>query len=162
MFSSWSALDGIYTIPNVSTNYENIGHNKSLLDISVIKQLQEITQFKLLRFECYKPSHNRKVDIATLDNAKGHGVVNFYLFQNTTAPLACGTYKTLPNDNSKLGAACSSWAGKTWASKGRKATSIQLYELEFFINSQSYFRVANKKYGHRWRCDDFYKHKHTR
>ena len=148
-------MDGNYTIPDTSIHFENIGNNKSLLDISVIKQLQVITQFKQLRFECYKPSHNRKVDIATLDNAKGHAVVNFFLFQNATPPLACGSYKTLPNDNSKLGAVCSSWYGQTWARTGTQATSQQLYELPFFVSGKHSFMVGNNKHGKIWRCDDF-------
>ena len=142
-------------MPDISTNYENIGNNNSLLDISVIKELQVITQFKQLRFECYKLYYDSKIDIATLDNAKGHAVVNFFLFQNVTAPLACGSYKTLPNDNSKLGAVCSSWYGQTWASTGQQATSQQLYELPFFVSGKNYFMVGNSKYGQRWRCDDY-------
>ena len=149
-------MDGDYTIPDVSTNLENIGKSKSLLDISAIKQLQVITQFKQLRFECYNRHYNKKIDIATLDNTKGHAVVNFFLFQNVTAPLACGTYKTLPNDNSKLGAVCSSWYGQTWAYAGRPATSKQLYELPFFIDGNNYFMVGNKKHGSKiWQCDGY-------
>ena len=155
MLSKLSTMDGNYTIPDVSKKFENIANNKILLDISAIKQLQVITQFKQLRFECFKPSVNRRVDIATLDNAKGHAVINFFLFQNTTPPLACGTYKTLPNDNSKLGAVCSLWYGKTWAKSGKQATSKQMYEWPFFVSGKNYFLIGNNGKEQRWRCDDY-------
>ena len=148
-------MDGNYTIPEISTNYENIGNNKSLLHISVLKQLHVITQFKQLRFECYKPAVNRQIDIATLDNAKGLEVVNFFLFQNTTPPIACLTYKSLPNDNSNLGSTCSLWRFKTWARKGINAIPRQLYQLPFFRYANYYFMVGNPRYGSRWDCDDF-------
>ena len=155
LFSKWTTMDGNYTIPEISTNYDDIGNNKSLLNISVIKQLQVITQFKQLRFECFKPSVNRQLDIATIDNAKGYEVVNFFLFQNTTPPIACLTYKSLPNDNSKLGSTCSLWYYKTWARRGKNATPRQLYELPFYRYVSHYFMVGSPHFGSRWNCDDY-------
>ena len=51
------------------------------MDVSTIKQLQKITHFKQLRFECYKPSVGRRINIATKENAEGLAVLHFFCFE---------------------------------------------------------------------------------
>ena len=116
---------------SISTNYNNIGNDKNLLDVSTIKQLQINTQFNELRFECYKPSVGRRINIATKDNAEGHAVINLLIFQNISEAQACNSYKRMQNDNSLLTANCSMWGvdGK-WGVQ--VLTTKQLYEAPFY------------------------------
>ena len=139
----------------VSTNYNNIGNEKVLLDIPTVQQLQIITQFKQLRFECYKPSIGRRIDIATKDNAKGLAVLHYFLFHNISKAGACGSYKRLPNDNSLSTTDCLSWYEKLWGHTGDDY-SRQMYEQLFFTWGYYHFMLGSENHaGNRWECDDY-------
>ena len=138
----------------ISTNYNEIGNDKVLLDISTLKQLQIITHFKQLRFECYKKSHGRRIDIVTNDNADGLAVLDYFVFENISEPLACNTFKRLPSDNSYTTSRCASWSYGKWGHT-LNPSSRQLYATTFFIPGTSHFMLASNKFGVRWECDDY-------
>ena len=138
----------------ISTNYNNIGNDKVLLDVSTVKQLQIITNFKQLRFECYKPSIGRRIDIATKVNAEGLAVLHLFLFRNISNPQACQSYKRLPNDNSLLTADCISWSEGKWGGSFGIST-LTMYELPFYKGYAYHFMLGSSRFIDRWECDDY-------
>lgn len=118
--------------------------------------------FHQLRFNCFKQTSNRTIDIATRKNGLGINVVNY--FTNTNSfPRACKSFYPLSEDNSKLASGdCSKW-GKDGHTFGRWSDVTvgrknRLVERVAFIPNEHYWNVPTLdviRRVERWECDDF-------
>lgn len=104
------------------------------VDVSALRQLKRLIKFTQLRYFCFKNSTGRIFHIMTKSNIAGQTVVKYLIEDSGTQPQACGSFETLPDDNSILASNCKMW--------GNDGSSIECDKWGYYRNRHSY-RVYN-------------------
>ena len=127
-----------------------------VLATSALNELRSHLYFAQLRLHCRK-QYGRTFHVATLANDTGEDVVKYFSRQTDTMPDACGSFATLPGDNSVLARNCSSWGkdgryhiGK-WGHEGMR----ELYKFPAFAFWEFNWATNPESGWNRWECDDF-------
>ena len=155
-------IDGTSSTPStlgIETSYRGISHynnNNMLLATSALKELRSHLSFTQLRFHCNKQAEHRTFHVATLANVPGETVVKYFSRQTDAMPNACGSFETLPGDNSVIADHCMGWGkdgdfhvGK-WGHEGMR----ELYKFPAFVYPDFHW-ATNPEFGwDRWECDD--------
>ncbi|EDO35793.1 predicted protein [Nematostella vectensis] len=87
------------------------GRNFAIVS-SVLRKYSLTTNFTQIRFRCRKQSVGRTIDLATINNAAGRDAVRYFsddAYAKSTAPVACGSFQALPDDNSVVSKNCEGW-----------------------------------------------------
>ena len=144
----------------IETSYRGISHysnNNMLLATSALKELRCHLSFTQLRFHCSKQTGHHTLHVATLVNDAGEAVVKYFSRQTDAMPDACGSFKTLPGDNSVTSHRCSEWGkdggfynvGK-WGHEGMR----ELYKFPAFVYPDIHWATNPESGWDRWECDD--------
>ena len=143
----------------IESSYRGISHYNSsnmVLATSALNELRCHLSFAQLRLHCGK-QHGRTFHVATLPNDSGEAVVKYFSRQTDSMPDACGSFATLPGDNSVIARNCSNWGkdggyhiGK-WGHEGMR----ELYKFPAFVFSKFNWATNPESDWNRWECDDF-------
>ena len=140
----------------VETSYRGMSHynnDNMLLATGALKELRYHLSFTQLRFHCSKQAVHRAFHVATLANDAGETVVKYFSRQTAVMPDACGSFATLPGDNSVTADHCASWGteggvyqvGK-WGHEGIR----ELFTYPAFVAPGYHWAT----YLNTWECDD--------
>ena len=160
IISRFSFLGGwtlMTTVSGGATNFvaNSLSHLFSLngsiaLKTSQLKELQNIINFKQLRFYCHKKSHGRYLDIATALSISGYKVVDYFTNKTHNRPHACGSYYRLPIDSSQMSQQCSNWTIGAWA-HDFVPREWRLFDHPFYIHAELHYVIFHG----RFECDDW-------
>ena len=138
---------------SVISNYSS---NHVALSTQALSKLREKMPFNQLRFFCRKNKPGRTFNIATTKAALGENVVKYLTAKTNSLPIACGSFYTLPNDDSMMANECSRWGKENgsfevgkWHHSGISVFG-RLFNHLAFIKGAVHWNV-----GTRWECDDF-------
>ena len=157
-------IDGTSSTPStlgIETSYRGISHynnNNMLIATSALKELRSHVSFTQLRFHCSKQTGHHTFHVTTLANDAGEAVVKYFSRQTDAMPDACGSFETLPGDNSVIADHCSGWGkdggifnvGK-WGHEGMR----ELYKFPAFVFWEFNWATNPESGWNRWECDDF-------
>ena len=79
------------------------------VDVTAIWQLKQLIHFTQLRYFCHKKSTGRIFHIMTKRDSHGERALRYLTEDPSVQPRACGSFETLPDDNSFLAANCAKW-----------------------------------------------------
>ena len=142
---------------NIETSYRGINRytsNNMVLETLALKELRTHLSFTQLRFHCNKQL-TRTFHMTTVTNSSGEAVVQYFSRQTDAMPYACGSFATLPGDNSFLAGDCAKWGkdrgvyevGK-WGHEGER----ELHIFPAFIGFKYSWLTTSA--SDRWDCDD--------
>ena len=129
---------------SVEASYRGVGschNNKTFLTKSAMNELWTHLSFTQLRFHCSK-QQGRTFHVTTVANSTGEAVVQYFSGQTDDRPVACGSFFSMENDNSRLAGACCKWQNRKW---GWGSGEDRLY-----------FRAAYIPNGCKWALSDRY------
>ena len=145
---------------SVVTSYRGISNyhsNKMVITTSAMKELYGDLNFQQIRFHCRKHSVGRTFHVVTAANSSGNAVVQYFSALTDVAPVSCGSYVRMEDDNSELARRCSEWnhgqSGK-WSRSDRNWNySVQrLYNAVAWIYGHYHWNLVMRK---PFECDDF-------
>jgi len=156
-------IDGTSSTPStlgIETSYRGVSrynNNNMLLATSALNVLRSHLSFTQLRFHCSKQAEHRTFHVATLADDAGEAVVKYFSRQTDVMPDACGSFATLPGDNSVTANHCTEW-GKDggvynvdkWGHEGMR----ELYKYPAFVSPNFHWATNPESGWDRWECDD--------
>ena len=94
------------------TNYSFISNYKDnflFVSIKAIEELRQTVNITQLRFYCFKKKQGSIVHVMTKNDSAGYSVLDYFLVNANARATACGSFVTLPPDNSTLSRNCAKW-----------------------------------------------------
>ncbi|XP_074634332.1 fibrinogen C domain-containing protein 1-like [Acropora palmata] len=149
-----------YNQLSVVTSYRGISDyhsNKMVITTSAMKELYRDLHFQQIRFHCRKHSVGRTFHVVTAANSSGNAVVQYFSGLTNVAPVSCGSYVRMEDDNSGLARRCSEWnhgkSGK-WSRTGQDWNySVQrLYNHAAWIVNLHHWDLVDRN---PFECDDY-------
>lgn len=134
----------------------NYGSGLVRIDVPAILQLKQLIRFTQMRYFCRKGSTGRTFHIMTKNDPFGEKAVRYLTEDPYVQPRACGSFVTLPDDNSFLAANCAKWGndGKgsecdKWGFHRNKGT-FRVYNDPIFWEGKHYINLKTSVLA----CDD--------
>lgn len=98
--------------PEYVASYSAISNYKDnflFVSISAIEELRKAVNITQLRFYCFKKEQGSVVHVMTKNSSTGVSVLDYFLVNTSARAAACGSFVTLPDDNSTLSQNCAKW-----------------------------------------------------
>lgn len=98
--------------PELVKNYSSISNYKDeflFVSIRAIEELRQTVNITQLRFYCFKKEQGSIVHVMTKNDSAGYSVLDYFLVSANSRAAACGSFVTLPDDNSTLSQNCAKW-----------------------------------------------------
>ena len=102
----WTETTEYVTSYSYISNYKD---NFLFVSIEAIEELRKRVNFTQLRFYCFKRKQGSIFHVMTKNNSAGYSVLDYFLVKANTHAAACGSFVTLPDDNSTLSQNCTRW-----------------------------------------------------
>ena len=102
----WKETIKYVTGYNAISNYKD---NFLFVSNEAIEELRQRVNITQLRFYCFKKEQGSIVHLMTKNNSAGYRVLDYFLVKANTPAAACGSFVTLPDDNSTLSQNCAKW-----------------------------------------------------
>lgn len=147
---SMPSLDVIYSYADIG----RYGNQRMVISSGALRELQAMTSFTQLRWQCRKSSVGRTIDVMTSKNALGYATVNYFKSTYSPRPDICGSYYSGPDDTSLTSQRkCSDWCyiGK-WSHSGWEDKYYKVYDHPFYVAYNYHFIIRP---GPRLECDDY-------
>jgi hypothetical protein len=161
----WTRVFGIEITNNQDKDPNPLGLTDGLtaaangtghVSLAAMEALRGHLDFEELRFECGIPEAGRKLHIATLPEEEE--VLTFFSSPDQTSqPVAPGTFTVLSDDNSTLSQSSEDWNGAfgvygVWGNisnlAGSQWANAQLFHHPFLVNGGPEWSVGSCTYGH--------------
>lgn len=135
------------------SNYNN---NKTFLTTSAMHELRTHLAFTQLRFYCSKRQGPHTFHVITVTDSIGKAVVEYFSGQTDVQPVACGSFVTMENDNSRLAGQCHLWGKENGVLRvgkwGHGEDQDRLFRYAIFNHANYYWLFLPD--GSKVRCDD--------
>ncbi|CAB3988689.1 Hypothetical predicted protein [Paramuricea clavata] len=144
----------VFILENNWQAISNYTTGQIALTASALGDLKKKMPFNQLRFHCFKKIPGRTFHVVTVKNTLGDDVVKYFTAQTDSFPKSCGSFYSLPDDNSMLSKSCRQWKDGNWS-----AVQPVLPDEKFRL--VSHVAYVQSKYHWismppRWECDDYY------
>ncbi|PFX11921.1 uncharacterized protein LOC111319053 [Stylophora pistillata] len=152
-------FNGSYEIPALLQSHREIDNSRSNMCLAknAMSDLNAHLPVSQLRFHCRK-QQVRTLHVTTASNSSGKAVVEYFTGQTDTQPEACGSFKTMDDDNSESTKFCHRWGRENnqydvgkW---GHGEDEDRLINHPIFVVSRYHWVLQNR----RWNCDDHNHH----
>lgn len=119
-------------------------------------ELRTHLAFTQLRFYCSKLQGTRTFHVTTVTDSIGQAVVEYFSGQTNVQPIACGSFVTMENDNSRLAGQCHLWGKENGVLRvgkwGHGEDQDRLIRFTIFNHANYYWLFLPD--GSKVRCDD--------
>ena len=105
----------VFILENNWQAISNYTTGQIALTASALGDLKKKIPFNQLRFHCFKKIPGRTFHVVTMKNTLGDDVVKYFTAQTDSFPKSCGSFYSLPDDNSMLSKSCWRWKDGYWS-----------------------------------------------
>lgn len=144
----------VFILENNWQAISNYTTGQIALTASALGDLKKKIPFNQLRFHCFKKIPGRTFHVVTMKNTRGDDVVKYFTAQTDSFPKSCGSFYSLPDDNSMLSKSCWRWKDGYWSAVQPVLPDEKFRLVDHVAYVQSKYHWISMP--PRWECDDYY------